>query len=296
VTSKSKAESALLATTLIWGGTFVVVKIGMQDISPVLLVLVRFAIALLLYLALFRKKLFPVPWSLVLKASFLALFLFIGFVTQNIGLTITTASKSAFITSMMVIFVPVLQFMIERRAPRLGNIVGVGVVTTGLWFLTSPTGSSFNAGDALTLVSAIVFAIYIVYLDVIAHDMTTQQLAFLQTAAMLLYSVVAVVLFETPRFAITTQSILSMVYLTFLGTALTMYVQSRYQKDTTPTRAAIIFSIEPLFASVSAYLILGEELGPLGILGGCLIVGGVLISELSDSIPLLNKSLGPTEP
>ncbi len=295
MTAKSKAEAALLSTTCIWGGTFVVVKLGMRDISPLLLTGVRFAAASIIYLALFRKKLFPLRGQAILKAFILTLFLFIGFATQNIGLTITTASKSAFITSMMVIFVPILQFIIERRAPRLGNILGIAVVCAGLWFLTAPTGASFNAGDALTLACAILFAVYIVYLDVVAHEMTAGQLSFLQSVAMVVYSIPAILAFETPQFAITTQSGLALAYLTLLGTTLTMWVQSRYQKDTTPTRAVIIFSIEPVFAAVSAYFVLGEELGAMGVLGGCLILGGVLLSELSDSIPFLRNSFDTTD-
>ena len=83
---------------------------------------------------------------------------------------------------------------------------------------------------------------------------------------------------------------MSLLYLTFLATVLTTYVQTRFQKDTTPIRAAIIFSVEPVLASISAYLILGEQLGTLGIFGGGMIVAGVLISELSDNIPVLNRS------
>ncbi len=296
MTTKSRAETALLATTCIWGGTFVVVKIGMEDVSPLLLTAIRFAIAMLLYLGIFRGKLFPLPARAILKGFILTLFLFIGFATQNIGLTITTASKSAFITSMMVIFVPILQFIIERRAPRLGNVAGIAVVCVGLWLLTAPTGSSFNLGDALTLVCAILFAVYIVYLDVISNDMTTGQLSFLQALAMVVYSIPAVTLFETPRLVLSNHSVMALLYLTFLGTSLTMWVQTRFQKDTTPTRAVIIFSIEPVIASALAYVVLNEQLGITGVAGGALILGGVLLSELSDAIPFLRKSLDPSEP
>jgi drug/metabolite transporter (DMT)-like permease len=295
VTAKSKAESALLATTLVWGGTFAVVKLGMQDVSPILLIAVRFTIAGLLYAALFWRRIFPLTATAILKGTILSLFLFAGFVSQNIGLTITTASKSAFITSMMVIFVPVLQFVIERKAPRIGNIMGIVVVCAGLWFLTSPAGSAFNAGDALTLVCAILFAFYIVYLDVVSREMTPLQVTFIQMGVIAVLSTVSVILFETPRFQVTGQSILTLLYLTFLATALTTYVQSRFQKDTTPTRAVVIFSIEPVVAAAVAYVLLGEQLGNMGMLGGALIIGGVLLSEISDSIPILNRSLDPTE-
>ena len=291
MTTRSKAEFALLSMTLVWGGTFAIVKIGMMDISPILLIAIRFLIATTFYLVFFSRRLFPIPWPAVAKGSILGFFLFLGFVTQNIGLTITTASKSAFITSMMVILVPLLQFIIEKRAPKPGNILGVIIVVVGLWFLTAPSGSEFNMGDALTLVCAVVFALYIVYLDVISHDMTALQLTFIQMASTALFSFLATVLFENTFFRFSTQSVLSLVYLTGFATILTLYMQTRYQKDTTPTRAVIIFSIEPVFASIIAWWLLSEHLGDLGILGAALIVAGVLVSELSDFIPGLNRIL-----
>jgi len=294
VTRQGKAEAALLATTFIWGGTFAVVKLAMDDVSPILLIAIRFVVAALIVLAFGYRKIFPLPGSVIQKGTILGLFLFLGFLTQNIGLTITTASKSAFITGMMVLFVPMLQFVIERRAPKIGNIVGVLLVTAGLWFLTSPEGSSFNIGDALTLVCAVLFAIYIVYLDVVSKETSTERLLFLQLGSMAVFSLVALALFETPRFNVNTSSVVSMIYLTLLATLLTTLVQTRFQKETTPTRAVVIFSVEPVIASGVAYLLLGEILGALGLLGGALIIAGVLLSELSDSIPLLNRSVDGT--
>lgn len=291
MTLKTRAEIALAGTTFIWGGTFAIVKIGMEDISPILLIAVRFVIAVIALVLIARRKIFPIPPSAVRKGILLGFFLFLGFVTQNIGLTITTASKSAFITGMMVLFVPMLQFVIERKAPMLGNALGIAVVALGLWFLTSPEGSSFNSGDALNLVCAILFAIYIVYLDVVSNEMNTEQLLFLQLSSIAVFSVLAVLLFERPRFVVTTNSLLAMGYLTVLATLFTTWVQTRFQKDTTPTRAVVIFSVEPVIASVIAYILLGETLGALGVLGGALILAGVLLSELSDSIPILNRSL-----
>ncbi len=292
MTRKTRAELALLSMTVLWGGTFPIAKIGMESISPILLIAIRFTIAAA-FLLLFVRKVFPFPPGALAKGSVLALFLFLGFVAQNIGLTITTASKSAFITGLMVLFVPLLQFVIERRAPKVGNIVGILVVVTGLWLLTSPEGASLNAGDALTLVCAVLFAVYIVYLDVVSRDMSALQLLFIQMTSTAVFAIAATLVFEPVRFSWNGQAIAALLYLTFLATLLTTYVQTRYQKETTPTRAVVIFSIEPVIASVLAYLILGEVLGPLGALGGGLIIAGVLLSELSDAIPLLNRGLGP---
>jgi drug/metabolite transporter (DMT)-like permease len=296
VTPRSRAEAALLATTLIWGGTFTVVKIGIEEISPILLIAVRFIIATIVVLLLFRGRLFPLPLSTAVRGALLGTFLFLGFVAQNIGLTITTASKSAFITGMMVVFVPLLQIVVEKRAPRLGNLLGILLVCFGLWLLTSPVGASFNAGDALTLMCAVLFAIYIVYLDVVSRLMTTERLVFLQTAATGVLATVTVAVFETPSWSFSLRAMGSMVYLTFLATVLTTWVQTRFQRDTTPTRAVIIFSIEPVIAAAVAYVALGERLGPAGMAGGALIIAGVLLSELSDGIPVLNRSLEISEP
>jgi len=288
--TRRKAEAALLATTLIWGSTFTAVKLGMQEISPVLLIVIRFSLATAFFLVFFRRQLFPIHTSAIIKGSILGFFLFLGFVFQNIGMVYTTASKSAFITSMMVVFVPLLQFIVERRSPNLGNILGVVIVTAGLWFLTQPTGSAFNIGDALTLGCALVFAIYIVYLDVVSQEMSTSQLTFLQMASNTVFSFIAVVLFENVMFTFSAFSLLTLAYLTVFATIVSVWVQTRFQKDTTPTRAVIIFTIEPVIASVIAHLVLGEQLGTLGILGGGLIIGGVLISQLSDIIPGLGRT------
>ena len=289
--SKTRAELALVAATCVWGGTFPIVKVGMNYVSPVLLIAVRFVVATVVLLLFFHRRIFPIPRASMMKGAVLSLFMFLGFVAQNIGLTITSASKSAFITGMMVIFVPLLQFVIERRLPKIGNIVGVVIVAAGLWFLTSPVGAGLNAGDALTLVCALLFAVYIVYLDVISKEMTPMQLVFLQMFCTAMYALIATLAFETPVFHWSGEGIAALLYLTFLATLVTTYVQTRFQKDTTPTRAVVIFSIEPVVASLMAALILGERMGTLGVFGGALIVGGVLISELSDAVPWLNRSV-----
>jgi drug/metabolite transporter (DMT)-like permease len=289
VTTRSKAEIALLSTTVIWAGTFTVLKLGMEEISPILLIAIRFLVAWLIVLAFFRRRIFPIERRTAFRGALLGSFLFLGFAAQNLGLTITTASKSAFITGMMVVFVPILQVVIERRPPKIGNVVGVVLVSVGLWLLTSPRGSAFNTGDALTLICAIFFALYIVYLDIVSKDIRTERLVFLQMGTTAALAWVAVALFETPLFVLTTRSLGAMAYLTILATVFTLTVQTRYQKDTTPTRAVLIFSVEPVIAAAIAAVVLGEHLGSLGMVGGGIILMGVLLSELSDQIPILNR-------
>jgi drug/metabolite transporter (DMT)-like permease len=295
VTVKSRAEGVLLSLTLIWGSTFVVGKIVMQNISPLQMITLRFVLSTLFLLAFFSGRIFPLSRTQIVRGGILGIFLFLGFVAQTVGLNLTTASKSGFITGMMVVFVPLLQVIIERRPPKIGNIAGVAVVSSGLWLLTSPSGSSFNAGDALTLLGAVLFAVYIVYIDVIAHDMSAMQLTFLQMATNAILALAATLAFDSIPSRFPPGTAAGVFYLTVFATILTTFMQTRYQKETTPTRAVIIFTIEPVFAAASAALILGEQIGVGGAIGGGLIIGGVLLSELSEGIPLLNRPFGAAD-
>jgi drug/metabolite transporter (DMT)-like permease len=281
MTPRTKAELVLLATTFIWGGTFVIMKLGFADVSPFLFVAIRFTIGSIIFAAIFSPQLRSIKARTLRKGGILGLLLGVGLVLQTYGLQITTASKSAFITGMMVVFTPLAQLFIERRLPKLGNIIGVIVVTTGLYFLTLPTGSGFNLGDSLTLVGAFLFGIYIVYLDIFTKEEEFLPLAFLQIVSTAVLGWILVP-FETPHLQLTWNIARLLFYTAILATVITTYTQTRFQKDTTPTRAGILFTLEPVISAVLAYFILGEILGMLGVLGGIIIVAGILISELSD--------------
>jgi drug/metabolite transporter (DMT)-like permease len=292
VSPRTRAEIALLLTTLVWGGTFIVTKIGLAEIPPFAMIAARFTVAGLFYLAFFHRSIFPLTVRQVRDGALLALFLFLGFATQTVGMLSTTASKSAFITGMMVVTTPFLQVLLERRPPKWGNLAGILVVVTGLWLLTSPAGGGFTTGDALTLACAVFFGVYIVHLDIVSRRSTPVQLTFVQTSACALYALGVAAALEPAPAVPSGSGLLVLAYLAVPATIVTTFVQTRYQKDTTPTKAAVIFTLEPVYASVLAAIFLGETLGTTGLIGGALIVGGVLLSELSEGIPGLNRTVG----
>ena len=291
---RRRAEFYLLAATLIWGSTFVTQKIGLADVSPLFFVGSRFVIASVVLLAAFPRKIVNMDSVTFQKGTALGALLCIGFLVQTVGLTQTTASKSAFITGMLVVFTPLMQFVIERQLPKPANIAGVVLVTAGLYLLTSPEGSDFNVGDGLTLACAVLFAVYIVYLDVVSKDTDIIHLTFLQMAVSGVLALVLALMFEDIHVTFSTRFVVVLAYLATAATLLTTYVQTKFQKDTTPTRAAIIFSIEPVFAAILAYLLLGEVIGPVGVIGGGVIVAGLLVSQLGDRIPFLDRSFVPS--
>ncbi|HEY4485682.1 MAG TPA: DMT family transporter [Nitrospiria bacterium] len=286
MTRRSRAEATLFLTTFIWGGTFVVVKLALVDVSPVLLVAARFTLAALILLAIAGRRLFPIERKMLGQGCILGFLLYLGFVLQTVGLNHTTTAKSAFITGLMVIFTPLFQLLIEKRAPKAANIAGVTIVTTGLWFLTSPAGdavtSGFSIGDALTLLCAVVFGLYIVLLGIYSMNRDVIRLTFVQLLVPAVLGWISLPLLETPVWRTTPGTLTALLYLAILANLLTLYVQTRYQRDTTPTRAAIIFTVEPLWAAILGYLVLGERMGSAAMLGGAMIIAGILVSELSD--------------
>ncbi len=296
-----KAELILFLITIIWAGTFVTIKPTLNFISPLLFVTVRFLIAAIVLTLIYRQKLLQIPKATFKMGSILGLFLFVGFVVQTIGLKYTTATKSALITGTFVVFTPLLQVFVEKKPIKTGSIIGVILVFAGLIFLSSgesnlvellrSIGSDFNIGDFLTLICAIFFAGYIVYLDVISDKTDFNHVVWIQIVVTLIGSFFLMFSFdhigiEQIKFEFNSQVILTILYTSIFATIITTFLQTKYQKYTTPTRAAIIFTSEPLIASILAYLILNETIGIFGLIGGALIIIGVLTSELFDEVVL----------
>jgi len=289
------AEGALFTNTLIWGGTFVMIKSVLSFISPMLFVSARFLTASLLLLPFVFPLFKSVTKRQAKQGFFLGIFLYIGFAVQTIGLQYTTATKSAFITGTFVLFTPILQTIIEKRKPTLGNILGVVLVTIGIVFLSSKENSlfsifvelrdSFNVGDFLTLICAFFYAVYIVYLDEISSQNDHRFLTFAQIFVTGVLSILTVLLFsflkiEPVKLIFNQEVVLAIAYTTLFATIITTSLQTKYQEAVTPTKASIIFSMEPLFAAATAYFFINEKLSNFGIAGAAIIFLGILTSEL----------------
>lgn len=289
-----KAEILLLLITFIWGGTFSIVKTALESVSPLIFLGMRFGISTILYFMFFPGSLKHLN-SLSLKHSFLiAFFLFAGFTFQTVGLKYTTASKSGFITGMLVIFTPIAQLIIERKPPKIGNLIGIFLVTLGLLFLTSSEssigsfiyslGKNFTIGDFLTLLCAVMFALYIVYLDIYSRLHPTSILVLVQLATTSIFSFLIALFFENIKLNFSFQLFFALIYTSLFATIFATYIQTEYQKFTTPTRAAVIFTMEPVFAGIIAWVFLNERFSHLALIGSVLMLGGLLISELSDAL------------
>ncbi len=284
MTSRTRAEIYLLSITIIWGSTFVLTKFILESASPFVYISLRFGIASLLFGLLFYKRILKISKNAIQHGLVLGVLLFVGFILQTVGLQYTTASKSAFVTGLMVVFTPFFQLLIEKKPPKIGNIIGVVLVTVGLYLLTSPQGSEFNIGDGLTLICALTFGLYIVYLDLFGNKHDPAALTITQFVSTAVLAIIAIPFLETARLNINVNFILILSYLIFMPTIVALYIMTKHQRYSTPTRSAIIYSMEPPIAAIFEFVIIGEIVGIMGVVGGGLILFGLIISELSDLI------------
>jgi drug/metabolite transporter (DMT)-like permease len=275
-----QAELALVAVCLIWGSTFVLVKNALEDVSPALFLAVRFSIAAVLLLVLYwvRTK----PTTHAWKGGIVTgLFLFLGYLLQTMGLRFTTPAKSGFLTGLYIVLVPLLAAILYRRVPSLSEWIGVLLATAGMGLMTlSSTRLQIGAGDLLTVGCAFAFAIHILMLGHYAKRVATEWLTLLQIGSSAVFATVACGFVERPFIRWTPGVILALGVTACLATALAFLVQTWGQRHTTPTRAALIFSLEPVFAWLTSYVFEHEVLTGQVLGGAGCILAGILLVEL----------------
>jgi len=292
---KFTAEGALLLATTIWGATFVIVKSALSDISPMLFVSIRFSFAALVLLPFIFKILKKVDKKTFYGSLIVGVFYFLGFASQTAGLNFTSATKSGFITGTFVLFTPIFQLIIERRKPTKGSLIGIFLVLLGLIFLSSKgntflnvfneIGENFNIGDFLTLLCAVFFALYLVYLDIESKKLDLMSLVFLQIAITGFLGFIFAFIFsmaglENIKLILSSNLLFAILYTFMLATIVTTILQTRFQKETTPTKAGIIFSFEPIFSALVAFVALNEKISDFRLLGCAFIFIGLLATEL----------------
>jgi len=297
-TSRFLGEGALLLMTILWGATFVIVKESLNDISMMLFVTMRFGLAssVLLFVFLIRKQKFIK--EAIAPGIFLGVFLFLGFFTQTIGLKYTSATKSGFITGSLVVMVPILQTIIEKKLPSKGAQIGIVLVFLGILFLSSggnsistllsERGTNFNFGDGMTLACAFFYSLHVVYIDIISAKHNYSVLLFAQLATVTVLSLVASFFFagfsiESLHVSFSSYLIFGILYTSIFATLLTIALQLKFQKTVTPTKAGIIYSFEPIFAAIYAFFLLNEKISNFGLVGSALIFLGLIVTEVLDS-------------
>ncbi len=278
MSQRSKAEILLVVTTFIWGSTFVIVKGALLDASPFPFLAVRFTVAgLLMWLVMGRGRL---DRQALLPSLVLGILLFAGYAFQTWGLTSTTPSKSAFITGVSVILVPLISLFHGYRL-RAANLSGAGLGLLGLYFLVLPSGlDAVNRGDLLTLFGAISFAVHIVLVGAYTRRFSFQHLAPGQILVVGIVATLAVPIGPVWVVHWSGRLIFALAVTAIFATGFAFGIQVWAQQYTPPAHTALIFALEPVFAALTSRLATGEHLGGKVLVGSALILAGMVISEM----------------
>jgi len=283
-----KADLLLLTTACIWGLAFVAQRVGMEHVGPFLFNGVRFAlgaVALLPLAVAVKTRAAPglshagsraLPWWGMLAAGTA---LTLGASLQQIGLQDTTAGKAGFITGLYVILVPFFGAFVGRRTP-VGTWAGAAMAVAGMYFLCITEDFTISPGDLLELIGAVFWAGHVLIAAWFAPRMNPLRLAVGQYAVCSVTSLIIALCMENVEWSGIRAAAVPIAYGGLLSVGLAYTLQLVAQRDAPPSHAAIILSLEAVFAALAGWLLLSETLALRGLAGCALMMGGMLLSEL----------------
>lgn len=290
MSKKLRADLLLLLVALIWGATFPFVSESIREISPAFLVSLRFLIAAIFLLPFVWARLLKTNKA-VIKAGFILGALNAGvYLLQTIGMRSVDADTTAFISSVGVVFVPFLAPFFKLAKVKAIEVFGSLICLLGLFLLIGGDFSHFKIDEILILAAAFCWALSICYIQkVTIHIKESQLLAFYQIVFLLPFAfLITPIDFHFTGFS--PMVVLTVLYTGILATSLVFIIQVRYQKETTATHAAIIYSFEPVLASIIAIYVNHQPLTKQIMIGGGTILLSVLLIELFPRLQVKLKS------
>lgn len=271
------APALLLAVTLIWGLTFVVVQRVVAHFGAIEFLVLRFAIAAFALAPFFFRGTRRHEALVGLGLGFL---LASGYLLQTWGLRSTTVTQSGFVTGLFVIFAPVFARLLFGARLRLRNYAAIGLSAIGLVLLFGGLRFLWNVGDTLTLAGALFFGLHIALLSHYSPSCRTGSLAFTQMGSQTLWLALLLPEGSALKTPFTLPLIGALLFTGLLASAAAFYIQTRVQKRLSAARTAVILTAEPLFAAGFGYLLNHDVLTGIELTGGGLIFAAMLISEL----------------
>lgn len=279
-----------MLTAMIWGFAFVAQRVGMDYVGPFTFNGIRFALGSAVLIPFIVKKNASSPgkafsgfrdlgWGGVLAGAAL----FIGASLQQAGLVYTTAGNAGFITGLYVVIVPIMGLFFGQRT-HAGTWVGAVSAALGLYLLSITDGFSIAFGDLLELLGAFFWAGHVLIIGWLSPRSSALKLAFVQFTACSILSLFTAVVFETIVLSAVVSAALPIFYGGALSVGVAYTLQVVGQKHAHPAHAAILLSLEAVFAALGGWLFLDEILSPRGLFGCGLMLGGMLFSQLWEYI------------
>lgn len=282
-----RADLLMLLTAMIWGSAFVAQRLGMDAIGPFLYTGLRFALASLALLPLVlwlgrrpgAQRGEPLNRGLLLGGLTMGLALSLGINLQQVGLLFTSVTNSGFITGLYVIVVPLLGLVIGQKT-GMGTWLGAALAVVGMFMLSVGEGFQVASGDWLQLAGAFVWGVHVLLVSFFASRHDPLLLALLQFVTCTLLSLLLALIFEEIHLDAILAAGPAILYGGLFGVAVGFTLQVVAQKHAIASHAAIILSLEAVFAAIAGALLLGEALALKGYFGCALMFAGMLLAQL----------------
>ena len=286
----------LIICSLIWGTTFIAQDMGMDNIGPFTFNSVRFFVGFLvvspLVLLLEKKKIYeqikikPNKFSKLI--IIIGIFLFLGTVFQQVSLLHTDIANSAFFTIFYVPMVPIIVYFLFSKKLHWSIWPSVLACVIGGYLLSDISNATIRFGDSLVLIGALFWALHIIYIGkIIEHFDLPFFIALLQNLIVAILSFILAIMFEEIDISKIKLETLEILYAGILSGGAAFALQIFGQRNISPAPAAIVMSLEGVFAAIAAWIILNQFLGLNNMIGCTLILGGVLLSQLA---PIYEKN------
>ncbi|MDQ0194344.1 drug/metabolite transporter (DMT)-like permease [Paenibacillus wynnii] len=259
-------------------------KMGLNTLGEFNLIALRFGLAFLLAIFLFHKRLRQVNFRTIKYGVVLGFLLLGVFSCITFGLKTTTTSNAGFLVALTVVFVPMFEVLVFKKKVQPQQIFGSFLAISGIGLLTLTSTLHIQPGDLLCLLAALFYAVQIMVTGKAVKHCDTLCLGILQLGFVGGYAFILSVIFESPALPSTIPGWISILALGIICSAFGFILQPIAQKYTTPTRTGLIFSLEPVFAAFFGYWFVGEQLSLQGYAGACLVLLGILASELLGKI------------
>lgn len=276
---KLLSKIALFAAALIWGSSFIVVKDAVDVLSPNFLLALRFSIACIVLSICFYKRLRKISATYMWQGAIIGTLLFLAYSTQTIGITDTTPGKNAFLTAIYCVIVPFMFWAFTKKKPDGYNVLAAFLCITGIGLISITHSFMIGFGDSLTLVGGVLYAAHLVAVAIFGSDKDAILITIVQFFYAAIYSWIVTLTFESAPAQINMQAMGAVVYLALFCTAGALLLQNIGQKNTNPSAAAIILSLESVFGVMFSLVFGYEILTPKLFCGFVLIFISVIVSE-----------------
>jgi drug/metabolite transporter (DMT)-like permease len=267
----------LMVATLFWGGSFVFNKIAFREVPPVNFMFIRFSLATLIMGVLCHRRLHRLNRGIIRKGVIVGLALGIANISFVLGVNETTVSRAGFLNNLFVLIIPLLSFLLWRERVDRWNLAGILLALAGLWQLARGGAEGFNRGDLLSSFCALFIAIHIILVSRLLRDEDVYLVTLAQFATVAAIGAVLVVVLPTSHYRFGPASTAALLYCAVFPTIVCFTLQNTFQRFSSPTKAGLIYTLDPVWSMMGGMVFLGERLSGKEQLGCSLIFSAVVL-------------------